>query len=166
MKLITSKPSNFLSVSSLPLFSFTRCFLLKLLLLLFFYYYCYHCHHCCYYYYNYYYRCYHYYSFYSYHESGFLSHIKIEVNRLFTPVKKFKSKLCMSKQSAITHSKLTKEIQEKAVKQAQSQQHRHHSDIIDITLLPPSLILYLIHTRLHSQHFHFKHTNADIVHIS
>ena len=72
----------------------------------------------------------------------------------------------MSKQSAITHSKLTKEIQEKAVKQAQSQQHRHHSDIIDITLLPPLLILYLIHTRLQSQHFHFKHTNADIVHIS
>ena len=30
---------------------------------------------------------YYYYYFYSYHESGFLSHIYIKVNRLFTPVK-------------------------------------------------------------------------------
>ena len=29
-----------------------------------------------------------YYYFYSYHESGFLNHIYIKVNRLFTPVKK------------------------------------------------------------------------------
>ena len=29
---------------------------------------------------------YYYYYFYSYHESGFLSHIYIKVNRLFTPV--------------------------------------------------------------------------------
>ena len=36
------------------------------------------------YYYYYYYYCYYYY-FYSYHESGFLSHIYIKVNRLFTP---------------------------------------------------------------------------------
>ena len=43
----------------------------------------------------------------------------------------------MSKQSAITRSKSTKKIQEEAMKQAQSQQqYRHHSDIIDITLLP------------------------------
>ena len=74
--------------------------------------------------------------------------------------------MCISKQSTINHSKLTKEIQDKAMKQAQSQQHRHHSDIIDITLLPPSLTLYLIHIRLQSQHFHSKQTNGDIVHIS
>ena len=40
----------------------------------------------------------------------------------------------MSNQSAINRSKSTKETQEQAVKQAQSQQYRHQSDI---TLLPP-----------------------------
>ena len=53
----------------------------------------------------------------------------------------------MSKQSAITHSKSRKETQE-SVKQAQSHQYRHQSDIIDITLLPPSLTLYPFHTLL------------------
>ena len=59
-----------------------------------------------YYYYYYYGYCYYYhycyYYFHSYHESGFLSHIQIKVSRLFTLVKKFKSKRAMSKQSAIT----------------------------------------------------------------
>ena len=41
----------------------------------------------------------------------------------------------MSNQSAFTRSKSTKETQEEAVKQTQSQQYRHQSDIIDITLL-------------------------------
>ena len=43
----------------------------------------------------------------------------------------------MSNQSAINRTKSTKETQEQAVKQAQSQQYRHQSDILDITLLPP-----------------------------
>ena len=34
----------------------------------------------------------------------------------------------MSKQSATTRSKSTKETQEEALKQAQSQQYRHHSE--------------------------------------
>ena len=55
--------------------------------------------------------CYYYYYFYSYNDSGFLSHIYIKVNRLFTPVKKFKHKRSMSKQSTITRSKLAKETQ-------------------------------------------------------
>ena len=76
-----------------------------------------------------------YYYFYSYHESGFLSHIYIKLNRLFTPVKKIKCKRDMSKQSAITGSRSTKETQEEAVKQAQIQQYRHQSNILDITLL-------------------------------
>ena len=53
----------------------------------------------------------------------------------------------MSKQSAITRSKSTKETQEEAVKQTQSQQSRHQSNIIDITLLPPP---YQFHTPLQS----------------
>ena len=69
----------------------------------------------------------------------------------------------MSKQSAITCSKSTKETQKKAVKQARSQQYRHQSDIIDIILLPPSLTLYLFHTPVQSPHFDTKQTNADIV---
>ena len=80
---------------------------------------------------------YYHYCFYSYHESGFLSHIYIKVNRLFTPVKKFKCKRGKSKQSGISRSKLSKETQEEAVKQAQNQQYRHQSNILDITLLPP-----------------------------
>ena len=80
-------------------------------------------------------RDYYYYCFYSYHESGFLSHIYIQVNRLFTPVKQFKCKRDMSEQSAITCSESTKKkTQEETVKQAQSQQYRHQSDIIDIIL--------------------------------
>ena len=63
-----------------------------------------------------------YFYFYSY-ESGFLSHIYIKVNRLFTPVKKFKCKRGMSKESAVTLRKSAKETQEEAVKQAQSQQY-------------------------------------------
>ena len=69
----------------------------------------------------------------------------------------------MSKQSAITRSKSSKETQEEAVKQAQSQQYWHQSDILDITLLPPSSTLYLIHTLLQSPHFDSKQTNADIL---
>ena len=42
----------------------------------------------------------------------------------------------MSKQSATTSSKSTKETREEAVKQTQSQQYGHQSDIIDIVLLP------------------------------
>ena len=41
----------------------------------------------------------------------------------------------MSKQPPISQSKPTEETQEQVVKQAQSQQYRHQSDIIDITLL-------------------------------
>ena len=59
---------------------------------------------------------YYYYYFYSYHESGFLSHIYIKVNRLFTPVKKFKCKRGLSKRSGISRSKSSKEAQEEAVK--------------------------------------------------
>ena len=69
----------------------------------------------------------------------------------------------MSKQSAMTCLKLSKETQEEAVKQAQSQQYRHQSDILNITLLPPTSILYLIHTPLQSPHFDSKQTNADTV---
>ena len=69
----------------------------------------------------------------------------------------------MSNQSAINRSKSTKETQEQAVKQAQSQQYRHQSDILDITLLPPSSTSYLFHTTLQSPHFDCKQTNADIV---
>ena len=58
-----------------------------------------------------YYYYYYYYYFYSYHESGFLSHIYIKVNRLFTPVKKFKCKGGMSKKSI-------KQTQKEAVKHA------------------------------------------------
>ena len=72
----------------------------------------------------------------------------------------------MSKQSAITRSKSTKKTQEEAVKQAQSQQYRHQSDIIDITLMPPSLTPYLLQTPLQSPHLDSKQTNADIVGIS
>ena len=72
----------------------------------------------------------------------------------------------MSKQSAFTGLKSTKETQEEPVKQAQSQQYRHQSDIIDITLLPSSLILYLFHTPLQSPRFHSKQANADLVGIS
>ena len=68
----------------------------------------------------------------------------------------------MSKQSAITRSKSSKETQEEAVKQTQSQQYRHQSDILDITLLPPPSILYLIHTPLQTPHFDSKKTNANI----
>ena len=111
-------------------------------------------------------RDYYYYCFYLYHESGFQSHIYIQVNRLFTPVKKFKYKRDMPKQSAITCTKSTKKTQEEAVKQAQSQQYRHQSDIIDIPLLPPPSTPYLCHTPLQSPHFDSKQTNADIVGIS
>ena len=38
----------------------------------------------------------------------------------------------MSKQSAITRSKLTKETQEETVKHAQRQQYRHQSNMIDL----------------------------------
>ena len=58
----------------------------------------------------------------------------------------------MPKQSAFTHSKSTKETQEEAAKQIQSQQYRHKSDIIDITLLPSSLTLYLFNTPRCSLH--------------
>ena len=54
----------------------------------------------------------------------------------------------MSKQSAFTRSKSTKETQDEAVNQAQSQQYKHQSDITDITLLPSSLIPYLFHNPL------------------
>ena len=65
----------------------------------------------------------------------------------------------MPKQSAITRSKLSKGTQEEAVKQAQSQQYKHQSDILNITPLPPPSTLYLIRTPLQSistiiQHFH------------
>ena len=72
----------------------------------------------------------------------------------------------MSKQSAITHSKSTKETQEGAVKSIKSQQYRHQSDITDITLLPPSLTPYLFHTSLQSPHFDSRQTNADLVGVS
>ena len=71
----------------------------------------------------------------------------------------------MSKQSAITRSKSTKETQEEAVKQAQSQQYIHQSDIIDISMLPSALTLYLFHTLLQSAHFNSKQANVDIVSI-
>ena len=54
----------------------------------------------------------------------------------------------MSKQLAITHSKPTKETKEETVKQAQSQQYGHQSNIIDIALFPSPLTLYLFHTLL------------------
>ena len=48
---------------------------------------CYYYYYYYYYYYDYYYYYYYYYYyFYSYHEYGFLNHIYIKVNRLFTPV--------------------------------------------------------------------------------
>ena len=72
----------------------------------------------------------------------------------------------MSKQSAITHSKSIKETQEEAVKQAQSQQYRHQSSIIDITLLPTQSTLYLFHTPLQSSNLNSQQTNANIVGIS
>ena len=72
----------------------------------------------------------------------------------------------MSKQSAFTRSKLAKETQEQAVKQAQSQQYKDKSDIIDTTLLPSSLTPYLFYTRLQCLHFDTKQTNADLVGIS
>ena len=72
----------------------------------------------------------------------------------------------MSKKSAFTRSKSTKEIQEEALKQAQSQQYRHQSDIIDTTLFPPLLTLYLFHTSLQSPHFDSKQKNAEMVGIS
>ena len=72
----------------------------------------------------------------------------------------------MSKQSAITRAKSTKETQEETVKQAQSQQYRHQSDILDINLLPPLSTPYLFYTSLQSPHFDSKQTNADIVGIS
>ena len=72
----------------------------------------------------------------------------------------------MSKQSAFTRSKLTKETQEQAVKQAQSQQYKDKSDIIDITVLPSSLTPYLFYTRLQCPHFDTKQKNADLVGIS
>ena len=107
-------------------------------------------------------RKYYYHYFYSYHESGFLSHIYIKVNRLFTPVKNFKCKRGLSKQSGLSCSKSSKETQEETVKQAQSQQYRHQSKILDITLLPPPSTLYPIHTPLQSPHFNSKQKNADI----
>ena len=64
----------------------------------------------------------------------------------------------MSKQSAITRSKSTKETLEEAVKQAVSQQYRHQSDIIYITLLPPPSTQYLFHTPLQSTHVDSKYT--------
>ena len=72
----------------------------------------------------------------------------------------------MFKQSEIIRSKSTKDTQEKAVKQAQSQQYRHQSDIIDITLSPPPSTPYLFHTPLQSPYFDSKQTTADIVGIS
>ena len=71
-----------------------------------------------------------------------------------------------SKQSVFTRSKSTEETQEEALKHAQSQQYRHQSNIIDITLLPSLLTLYLFHTPLQSPHFDSKQTNADKVRIS
>ena len=78
-------------------------------------------------------RDYYYYCFYLYHESGFQSHIYIQVKRLFTPVKKFKYKRDMSKQSAITCSKSTKkntrrdrEIGPKSTVQTPERHHRHY----------------------------------------
>ena len=72
----------------------------------------------------------------------------------------------MFKQSEIIRSKSTKDTQEEAVKQAQSQQYRHQSDIIDITLSPPPSTPYLFHTPLQSPYFDSKQTTADIVGIS
>ena len=72
----------------------------------------------------------------------------------------------MSKHSAFTRSKSTKETQEEAVKQAQSQQYKHQSDIIDIILLPSLLTPNLFHTLLKCPHYDSKQTNADLVGIS
>ena len=72
----------------------------------------------------------------------------------------------MFKQSEITCSKSTKDTQEEALKQAQSQQYRHQNDITDITLLPPPSTPYLFHTPLQSPYFDSKQTTADIVGIS
>ena len=72
----------------------------------------------------------------------------------------------MSTQSANAHSKLAKETQEETVKRVQSQQYRYQSNIIHVSLLPPSLTPYLFHTPLQSPHFDCQKTNADIVGIS
>ena len=73
----------------------------------------------------------------------------------------------MSKQLAVTRSKSIKETKEETVKQPQTQQYRHQSDILDITLLPPPSTLYLFHTPLQSPYFiDPKQTNANIVVIS
>ena len=53
-----------------------------------------------------------------------------------------------------------------AIKQAQSQQYRHQSDIIGIALLSLLLTLYLFHNLLQSLYFDYEQTNADIVGIS
>ena len=53
-----------------------------------------------------------------------------------------------------------------AIKQAQSQQYRHQSDIIGIALLSLLLTLYLFHNLLQSLYFDYELTNADIVGIS
>ena len=53
-----------------------------------------------------------------------------------------------------------------AIKQAQSQQYRHQSDIIGIALWSSLLTLYLFHTLLQSPYFDYEQTNADIVGIS
>ena len=74
-------------------------FLFKPIIFGYYYYCC--CCCCCYYYYYYYCYYYYYHYFYLNHESGFLSHFYITVNRLFTPVKKFNCKRDMSKQSAV-----------------------------------------------------------------
>ena len=68
----------------------------------------------------------------------------------------------MSKQSGLSRSKSSKETQEETVKQAQSEQYRHQSNILDITLLSPPSTLYPIHTPLQSPHFNSKQKNADI----
>ena len=68
----------------------------------------------------------------------------------------------MSNQSAINRSKSTKETQEQAVKQAQSQQYRHQRHYSVATTVNP----YLFHTPLQSPLFDSKQTNADIVGIS
>ena len=69
----------------------------------------------------------------------------------------------MCKQSTITCSKSAKETQKESVKQAQSQQYRHQSNILDITLLPPPSTLYLFHSPLQSPLFDLKQTNTEIV---
>ena len=72
----------------------------------------------------------------------------------------------MPKQSSIYRSESTKKTQEEAVKQVQSQQYKHQSDILNITLLPPPSTPYLFHTPLQSPHFDSNQTYADIVGIS